>query len=105
MFTLDEKFTEDQIKESCKICNTHWDYRYNSMNAPALELILNNCCPDMFCKITIQLEAVNKEKCSSALALHYIRRAVVRASQENSETIKTTLQEPQDQRNSSRECR
>jgi hypothetical protein len=91
MFQLDEKFTEDQIKESCKICNTHWDDRFNSINALALELILNNCRPDMFRKITVQLEGVSEEQRGGALALFYIRRAVVRASQENSETIKTAL--------------
>ena len=91
MFTLDEKFTEDQIKEFCKICNTHWDDCFNSINALALELILNNCRPDMFRKITVQLEGVSEDQRGGALALFYIRRAVVRASQENSETIKTAL--------------
>ena len=91
MFKLNGKFTEDEIKESCKIYNTHYDDRYNSINALTLELILNNCCPDMFCKITIQLEAVDEEQRGGALALHFIRRAVIRASQENSETIKTAL--------------
>jgi hypothetical protein len=91
MFMLDAKFTEDEIKEFSKICNTHWDDRFNSINALALELILNNCHPDMFRKITVQLEGVSEVERGGALALFYIRRAVVRASQENSETIKTAL--------------
>ena len=65
MFKLDEKFTEDQIKESCKICNTHWDDHYHLINALALELILNNCHPDMFRKITIQLNAVDENQLST----------------------------------------
>ena len=33
MFKLDLKFTDTEIRESCKIYNTHWDDRYNSANA------------------------------------------------------------------------
>ena len=91
MFKLDVKFTDTEIRESCKIYNTHWDDRFNAANALSMELILNNCHPDMLRKITIQLEAVPEDERGGALALHFIRRAVIRASQENSETVKTAL--------------
>lgn len=90
-FNLNKKFTEAQTKAHSKILNEHEDPRYNAVNALVMDLILNNCHPDMLCKITIQLEAVDEDQCGGALALFYIHHAVVRTSQENSGTIKSAL--------------
>ena len=37
MFKLEEKFTDYEIKQSCEISNNHYDDRYHSINALALQ--------------------------------------------------------------------
>ena len=68
-FKLNNKFIQDDLLEHSKILNTHYDPCFNMVNALAMDLILNNCHPDMLRKVTKQLEAIDKDKRSGALVL------------------------------------
>lgn len=90
-FDINETFERQEIEAACRIQNRHGDVRYTTASWLIYQLVLINTSKELLHKVQVQIESTTEQARGGLLVLWLIRRAVVKASQDQADKLKDAL--------------